>query len=161
MQNYNYSRSIVSPAEIEALREVIFERVRKRAESLAKDTQDKYTSSFKEELMDVARKSFDNPANPFMVITETEKPVESKLPEKQEEIGFKQKVTKENVKEIIKQKEDIVRQKIAQNEVASAMNIAGTDFENTQKLTGALQFLNAQAGIYMANKRKASFEALA
>ena len=63
---YSYNRkSIVSNSEIQALKEVIFERARERAEAMANSAQNQYTSSFKAEIMEIARNSFNSPSNPF------------------------------------------------------------------------------------------------
>ena len=170
MQSYSY-RGIVSKAETEALKELIFNRARQRAEALAKDTQEQYTSSFRDELMDIARNSFNAPNNPFTQKTEPVQQTES-LPKinrehdnvknnKLNDIGFKQKTNEESIKEIIKFKNDLAREAISQKEIAGVMNRASAGFENSQKFMGALDFLNSQAGIYMASQRKAKFDALA
>ena len=64
MQSYE-SKMIVSQSEVLALKELIFNRARQRAEALADDTKTKYTASFRDEVMDIARKSFDTNNNPF------------------------------------------------------------------------------------------------
>ena len=159
MQSYNYNM-IVSKNEAEALKEMIFNRVRQRAEAMTTDVQNSYTTSFKEEIMDIARNSFDTKRNPFVIQTSGQNN-DSKAPDKQPEIGFKQKVSEDNIKEIIRLKNENTRQRIAQDEISGIMNKAGAEFEKSQKFTGALQFLNTQAGVNLANKNKASFEALA
>ena len=160
MKNYDY-KSIVSKAEAEALKEMIFNRVRQRAEALNEETQDKYTTSFREDLMDVARNSFNSPENPFSQRIERRQINNSETVTKQPEIGFKQRTIPENIKDVIKQKNEIVNEALSHKEVTGVMDYAGADFKNTQQFVGALQFLNSQAGIYMANKNKASFETLA
>lgn len=160
MQTYNYN-GIVSRGEAEALKELIFNRVRQRAEALAKDTQNQYTSSFKEEIMDIARASFNNPNNPFAIKTETKQNNDKGYQAEKAEIGFKQKTTEEKIQEIIKQKNESSNGQIIQSERLDLMKNAGIDFKTNQQFTGALEFLNAQAGIYMAGKHKTSFEALA
>lgn len=160
MQNYDY-RSIVPKAEADALKEMIFNRVRQRAEALNKETQDKYTTSFKEELMDIARNSFTSPGNPFTQKLERKQADVAEQVNKKPEVGFKQREISENIKEVIKQKNEVVNEVLSHSEVSSVMDYAGADFRTTQQFMGALEFLNAQAGIYMANKNKASFEVLA
>lgn len=161
MQSYGYT-GIVSKAETEALKELIFNRARQRAEALAKDAQTQYTSSFREELMDIARSSFNAPGNPF---TEKNESVKNEPVVKGKEaagaIGFKQKTNEENIKEIIKFRNENARQSAAQSEISGVMYQAGTEFENSQKFMGALEFLNSQAGIYMASQKKARFDTIA
>lgn len=160
MQTYNYN-GIVSGAEREALKEMIFNRVRQRSEALAKDAQNKYTSSFKEEIMDIARNSFNTPGNPFAVKDESAKPKEQPQAEKGTEIGFKQKASEEEIKEIIRQKNEASNGTIIQSERLDLMKNAGIDFKTNQQFMGALEFLNAQAGINMAGKKKTTFDTLA
>lgn len=160
MQNYNYG-VIVSRTEVEALKELIFNRARQRAEAMAKDAQDKYTSSFREEIMDIARDSFNSSGNPFSQKIEPKKEEVSTKVEKDPQIGFEQKVNSETIKQMIKARNEASRASVSQNAVASVMDNAGSEFQNTQKFTGALEFLNSQAGIYMASQRKARFDKLA
>ena len=155
MQNYNYNKAIVSKAETEALKEMIFKRARQRAEALAQETQKQYTSSFKDEIMDIARSSFDAPGNPF-----AQNKTETKT-EKHNNIGFKQKQTDKEIKKIIQSKNDITKELTSQEEITRVMKAAATEFENTKQFVGALNFLNAQAGINLADRRKARFEIIA
>ena len=157
MQSYT---GIVSRAETEALKEHIFNRARQRAEALAKDTQDSYTSSFRYEVMNIARESFNAPGNPFAQPTQKVNDIPAKQ-ETEEDIGFKQKLNEDSIKEIIKYKNDMVKASIAQKEISGVMNHANTEFVNSQKFMGALDFLNSQAGIYMASQNKAKFDTLA
>ncbi len=160
MQNYNYN-AIVSRNEAEALKEMIFNRIRQRAEAMAKDAQNNYTTSFKEEIMDIARSSVEVQRNPFNTQIKEQKTNNVHSSEQKQEVGFKQKVSENNIKEIIRQKNEIVRENAAQNEIAGVMNKAGEEFGNSKNFVGALKFLNAQAGVNMANKHKTSFEAIA
>jgi len=160
MQSYD-SKSIVSKTEAQALKELIFNRARQRAEALSNDTQNKYTDSFRNELMDIARKSFNTPENPFARKIEETKKTEVVKSQPQQQIGFKQKTSEENIKEIIKLKNEIARESIIHKEIAEVMDNNGSDFAKRKNFTGALDFLNAQAGIYMAGKNKTSFEAIA
>ena len=159
MQNYN--RAIVSKSETEALKEMIFNRARQRAAALAQETQNQYTSSFKDEIMDIARSSFNAPGNPFaQKIAETNTETNIK-PKKQTQIGFEQKQTDKEINQIIKSKNDITKEIASQREISHVMQTAATEFENTKQFVGALNFLNAQAGINLADRRKARFEIIA
>lgn len=150
MSNYKFD-SIVSRSEADALKEMIFKRARERAEALAEDINTSYTSSVKNELMDIARDSFVSSKNPFAV-------KEEKKPEEPEnkEIGFPQRKIEEIKSQINYRTKDI-----AGKEVDSAMRDAGVDFRKKQSFIGALDFLNSQATIALINKRGKSFEALA
>jgi len=167
MSSYSYT-GIVSKAETEALKELIFNRARQRAENLAKDTQEKYTSSFREDIMDIARNSFNSPGNPFaqkteLVHNENQKVRENQpqVKERHNDIGFKQRTTENNIKEIIKFRNDLSKEKIANNEISGIMQQAGAEFTTSKNFTGALEFLNSQASIYMAGERKAKFDTIA
>ena len=161
MQNYNYNRAIVSKSETEALKEMIFNRARQRAAAMAQEAQNQYTSSFKDEIMDIARSSFNAPGNPFaQKITETKTENNAK-PEKQAQIGFEQKQTGKEINQIIKSKNDITKEIASQKEISRVMQTAATEFENTKQFVGALNFLNAQAGINLADRRKTRFEIIA
>ena len=161
MQNYNYNRAIVSKAETEALKEMIFNRARQRAEALAQETQNQYTSSFKDEIMDIARSSFNAPGNPFAQKIDQNKNKTSNTSEKQTQIGFEQKQTDKEINRIIKSKNDIRKELASQQEISQVMQTVSTEFENTKQFVGALNFLNAQARINLAGRGKANFEIIA
>lgn len=158
MQSYE-SKMIVSQSEVLALKELIFNRARQRAEALADDTKTKYTASFRDEVMDIARKSFDTNNNPFA--QNQKKSTAINNVEKQESVGFKQKTSAENIKKIIKAKSELVNEKIANREISGIMDDAGAEHIRTRNFTGALDFLNTQAVIKLADKNKSSFEAIA
>lgn len=160
MQNYNYG-VIVSRTEVEALKELIFNRARQRAEAMAKDAQNQYTSSFREEIMDIARDSFNASGNPFSQKITQEKKESTEKIEKNPQVGFEQKTDAETIQQMIKARNESVRATASQNAIASVMDNAGSEFQTTQKFTGALEFLNSQAGIYMAGQRQARFDKLA
>lgn len=161
MQNYNYNKAIVSNAETEALKEMIFNRARQRAAALAEETQNQYTSSFKDEIMDIARSSFGAPGNPFAQKAIKIHDENNNKHEKQTQIGFEQKQNEKDINKIIKSKSDLTKEIISQKEIAHVMQRAATEFEQTKQFVGALNFLNAQAGISLADSKKAKFEALA
>lgn len=166
MQNYGYT-GIVSKAETEALKELIFNRARQRAEAIAKSTQEEYTSSFRNEIMDIARSSFNTPGNPFAQRIENQQPKEHAVEEKTSTgerkpyVGFKQKTNEENIKRIIKSKNEMTSEAAAGREISGIMNSAGVEFADRKNFTGALEFLNSQASIYMASQKKAKFDAIA
>ena len=159
---YSYNRkSIVSNSEIQALKEVIFERARQRAEAMANSAQNQYTSSFKAEIMEIARNSFNSPSNPFA--QNLAQPIKNDpATEAKPKIGFPERKIPENIKnKIIESKNAEIKESISRDEVLSIMNKTGTDFGNRKNFVGALKFLNAQAGIYMAGQNKAKFDRLA
>lgn len=161
MQTNNYN-GIVSRAEADALKELIFNRVRQRTEALAKNAQNQYMDSMKDEIMDLARNSFNNPNNPFTIKSQNDINKTNKTQaEKGTEVGFKQKLTEERINEIIKQRNESSNGTIIQSERLDLIKNAGMEFKSSQQFTGALQFLNAQAGINMADKSKAKFDTLA
>ena len=160
MQSYE-SKMIVSQSEVQALKELIFNRARQRAEALANDTKTQFTTSFRDEVMDIARKSFNTNNNPFaQKINQVQNQTNNKV-EKQQTVGFKQKTSAENIKEIIKAKNQLINERAASQEISGIMDNAGSEYKNTQNFTGALSFLNAQAGIRLADRNKSSFEAIA
>lgn len=164
MYDYN-SKSLVSTTEREALKELIFKRARERAEALNKDTQEAYTTSIRNELMDIARDSFTSSGNPFAfnnteTVKETPaKPVETEAPK--QEIGFAERKISENLRASIEYKNNLIKEAAAQNEVESVMKDAGMDVGNRKNFMGALEFLNSQASLSIINKRKHGFEAIA
>ena len=81
MNSYKFE-SIVNRQEADALKEMIFKRARERADSIAKETQDTYTSAVKNDIMDLARDTFVSNKNPFSI-----EPVPAQ-PEEQAEVGF-------------------------------------------------------------------------
>jgi len=161
MQNYNYNGAIVSKAETEALKEMIFNRARQRAAALAQETQNQYTSSFKDEIMDIARSSFNTPGNPFAQKVSEAGNKENNKTAKQSQIGFEQKQTDKEINQIIKSKNELAKEIVTQKEIARVMQRATTEFEQTKQFVGALNFLNAQAGINIAGRKKANFEIIA
>lgn len=160
MPSYDY-RSIVSRNEVEALREVIFNRARQRAEAMANQVQTEYKNSFREEMMDIARNSFNAPGNPFgnKINALKEEPVQQA--QKTEQIGFEQHTSEEKIQEIIKSRSESSDKVLSQNEVYSVMNSAGTEFEKSKGFMGALDFLNSQASLSLMSSRKPNFEMIA
>jgi len=160
MYNYDY-KNIVSKTESEALKELIFNRARQRAEAMAQNAQNEYKNSFREELMDVARSSFSSPGNPFGVNSTLGEKSQTASSKETKQVGFTQKKSSNEIKEIIKAKNTSTSEYIAQNEIYGIMNGASADFEKSKNFTGALNFLNAHARIALAGRQKPSFEMLA
>ena len=163
MYRYDY-KSTVSKSESEALKALIFNRARERAEALSKKTQEDYTSSVKNELMDIARDSFKSTGNPFVPKQEEVKDEFVKTEqetEEKKEIGFPERKVVENLKASIEYKNNLIKEAVAQDEVKSVMKDAGMDFGNIKSFIGALNFLNTQASLSVINKRSKGFEAIA
>ncbi len=147
--NYKFD-SIVNKTEANALKEMIFRRVRERSENLAEDVQ--------EDVMNIARDSFVSKNNPFSQIINT--PIENKKVEKQEdrpEIGFPQKELNPRAIEETR----VIKDQILTATVQSAMNDARKTLSNKKSFVGALDFLNSQAAASLLRTRSDKFEALA
>ena len=162
MHNHDY-RNIVSRSETQALKEMIFNRARQRAEALTQDTQQQYTSNFKNEIMEIARNSFNAPGNPFSdkIVNQNHAGKQTANAGRQEEIGFPQKINAENIKEIIKERNSALDRSIANNEIMDVMQSSEISTDKSKNFVGALAFLNAQAGLQLAEQRKSKFEAIA
>lgn len=149
MNNYKFD-SIVNRQEADALKEMIFKRARERAESMTQEVQESYTSTVKNDIMDLARDTFVSKKNPFSIEAEPSQT------EQKAEIGF----SKRRVEEIKSQIN--YRNRTATEEVVEeTMSEARTEFGGKASFMGALNFLNSQASISLVNKRGKSFEALA
>ena len=168
---YNYSTpTTVNSQEAEALKEMIFNRVRSRAEALNKETQESYVDNVQIELMDLARASFRSTKNPFMgsntpveektsKLEETEEVYVEKAESKTYEgIGFAQ-TRNDYVYSQIKLKTNISNESLAKDAVMSTMSDARQSLENKSSFMGALNFLNSQASIAIVNKTGKHFEA--
>ncbi len=163
MSSYRFN-SIVNQQEADALKDMIFKRVRERAESLTKDTQDSYTSAIKNDIMDLARDTFVSSKNPFSITPKSEaaaqaEPIEEHKQEKPE-IGFQQRKIADIKAQIANRNKNTVEE-IANNTVNDVMADAGKEFTNKTSFMGALNFLNSQASISLISKKGKSFEALA
>ncbi len=149
--------SIVSKHEAEALKEMIFSRVRARSESMTEDVQ--------EDIMDIARSSFVSKDNPFSRIiensqTEVSKPEEaseSEVKEKDDEIGFPVHAIKSRVTN----QSRVLNEQMAQAAIENNMLSAREALSNKQSFMGALNFLNSQAAISLIRTRADKFEILA
>ncbi len=149
MNSYKFE-SIVNRQEADALKEMIFKRARERADSIAKETQDTYTSAVKNDIMDLARDTFVSNKNPFSI-----EPIQAQ-PEEQEEVGFSKRRVEE-IKSQINYRNRTTSEKV----VEETMSEARIEFGGRTSFMGALNFLNSQASISLVNKRGKNFEALA
>ena len=150
--NYKFD-TIVNRTEANALKEMIFKRVRERSENMAEDIQD--------DVMNVARDSFVSKNNPFSQIINT--PVENKNVEriskedKKPEIGFPQRELKPRAIEETR----IIKEQIMAATVQSTMNDARSALNKNKGFVGALDFLNSQGAVSLMRTRSDKFEALA
>ena len=158
MSNYNYN-SIVSNQEAEALKEMIFKRARERAQAMADEVDNNYTTSVQNEIMDLARNAFVAQRNPFSIKTETK---EASLEEekKNEEIGFAKRRVKEFKNQITNRSNEI-GSNIATNEIELVMADTRSSIGKNYSFVGALEFLNSQASIALVKNKGKTFEALA
>lgn len=138
------SSSIVNKNEADALKEMIFRRVRERSQAATDDVQ--------ADVMELARDSFVSKNNPFSQIVKKEKEEEVNEPE----IGFSQKKRPENVQ--IKQRNDIINEQIASKAIQNNMVEARAALSSKQSFMGALNFLNSQAAVSLIRTRADKFE---
>ena len=138
--------SIVNKNEADALKEMIFKRVRERAQSMNEDMHS--------DIMDIARDSFVSSNNPFSRIVESS-PVqqEAKEPEAKAQdnsIGFP-------VKEpALKQAK--INEQISTAVINNNMLEARNTLSSKQSFMGALNFLNSQAAVSLIKTRADRFE---
>ena len=156
MTGYNYN-SIVGRQEAEALKEMIFKRARERAESLTQDVQDEYTSSAQNDVMEIARNSFNASRNPFS-FSEV-KPVE-KTGTKREDVGFPPRKIESVSESPSESSLKATNDRIIKNTIEANMAEAGSALRQKQSFMGALNFLNAQASVALVKKSGKSYEAL-
>ncbi len=168
MAGYNYN-SIVSRHEAEALKEMIFKRARERAEVLANDVQEEYTTSAQNDVMEIARNSFVSSKNPFSFTNEL-KNTESKIVDNSEqgsdnkqgeEIGFPPRKPENGSQVHAEYKIKTSGDEIIKSTIEANMNEARNALSTKQSFMGALNFLNAQATVALIKKNGKSFEALA
>ena len=168
MNNYNLN-SIVSRQEADALKEMIFKRVRERAESMTKDVNDSYTSNVHNDVMNLAREAFvSDSRNPFAISNrqpeDVVKQVESNKVEQKDsrdsEIGFPQRKI-DDIKSQIKYRNTQVNEQIVNNALESNMEDARIGLEQNKGFMGALNFLNSQATIALVKNKGKAFDAIA
>ena len=162
--SYNFN-SIVSKSEANALKEMIFQRVRERSESMTDDIQN--------DVMDIARESFVSKNNPFsQIINKTVSDIEintkpelksdtveisSKSENKENlEIGFPQRELKARAQE----QERMVKDEISTIALRNTMNEARESLTNKKSFLGALNFLNSQGAVSLMRTRSDRFEVI-
>ena len=166
MHTFN-THTTVNRQEAEALKEMIFNRVRARAEALNKETQNSYVDNVQTELMDLARTSFVSNKNPFS----SSKPSSTvEIPAKEEVtltqttsnniegLGFETPKSK-YINSQIKLKTDISNEELTKSAVMATMDEASKSLQSKSTFMGALNFLNSQASIAIVNKTGKRFEA--
>ena len=158
MSSYNYD-SIVSKAEADALKDMIFRRVRERAEALNEETQNSYTTNVRADIMDLARESFTASKNPFSINEEKHYMPEVKQPEP-EEIRLAREHA-EAIRAQIDYRTKIASENIANDAAREAMNEARESLSKKSSFLGALDFLNEQATISLVSKNGTIFNAIA
>ena len=136
--------SIVNKNEADALKEMIFRRVRERAQSMTDDVQ--------VDVMEIARDSFVSNNNPFSQIANKEE-----APKEQKEIGFPARKTE---KTPAVQKTKILNEQIASQAIQNNMIEARNALSNKKSFMGALNFLNSQAAVSLIKTRTDRFEVI-
>ena len=136
--------SIVNKNEADALKEMIFRRVRERAQSMTDDVQ--------VDVMEIARDSFVSNNNPFSQIANKEE-----APKEQKEIGFPARKTE---KTPAAQKTKILNEQIASQAIQNNMIEARNALSNKKSFMGALNFLNSQAAVSLIKTRTDRFEVI-
>ena len=146
--------SIVNKHEADALKEMIFRRVRERSESMTDDVQ--------QDVMDIARESFVSKNNPFSKIIESSPAPEVKAeakPQKaagEEGIGFPVREIKS-----ASNSSRLINEQITQAAIENNMLSAREGLSSKKSFMGALNFLNSQAAISLIRTRADKFEIIA
>ena len=147
--------TFVNRQEADALKEMIFRRVKERSEGMTEEVQD--------DIMDMARDSFVSKSNPFSQIVEkTGMKQENNTPELEkkdvdtEEIGFSLPHNKPN----ISNNNRLINEQVVNSQIISTMQEARSELSNKKSFMGALNFLNSQASISLIKTRGKNFEAV-
>ena len=168
--NYQFN-SYVNKKEAEALKEMIFRRVRERAQSMTDDVQ--------ADVMSIARESFTSKGNPFAQLInmpleaeaaqneKAAKPQETKTSAlhefveaaeaKAQEIGFPQR----NEMQIVTSQNKAIQEQASARNIQTTMKEAREGLSNRKSFMGALEFLNSQAAVSLLNKRSRGLEIVA
>lgn len=146
--------SLVNKNEADALKEMIFKRVRERSANMSEDMQ--------QDIMDIARESFVSTNNPFSKIIEnntikTIEKTETEENETTEDIGFSLKKHNERASNQSK----LINEQLTQATLENTMLSAREGLSNKKSFMGALNFLNSQAAISLIRTRADKFEILA
>lgn len=155
--SYNVN-SFVNKDEANALKEMIFSRVRERSQSMSEDLQS--------DVMDIARESFvsrNNPFSQFVQNSQNSNNSDINLPSENikevqpnQNIGFPQRQPKARAVEQAR----VVQEKITTGTINNNMNEAREGLTNKKSFMGALNFLNSQAAISLMRTRSDRFEAV-
>ena len=148
--------SLVTRHEADALKEMIFRRVRERSENMTDDVQ--------QDIMDIARDSFISQNNPFSKIAAEKQPEETKLVQSHEDSAAKENNIGFPVREIkskLTNGSRIINEQISQAAIENNMLSAREALSKKQGFMGALNFLNSQAAISLIRTRADKFEILA
>ena len=145
--------SIVNKQEAEALKEMIFRRVRERSNSMNEEVHT--------EVMDMARDSFVSSHNPFSQIVEKTNVQPESNPKELVQKG----VDNENIGFAMPQKQPkafnqshLINEQVANAEIKNNMREARAGLSNNKSFMGALNFLNSQAAISLIKTRSDKFE---
>lgn len=148
--------SFVNKNEADALKEMIFRRVRERAQAMSENVQD--------DVMDLARESFvsnDNPFSKIVAKAESKNPAPETMPQKEvqnnKEIGFPQRTLNQNAVE----QGRVLSEQITASALNNTMNEAREGLSNKKSFMGALNFLNSQAAVSLMRTKTETFEVLA
>ena len=171
------SNSTVDRHEAEALKEMIFNRVRARAEAINNDVQTSYVDNIQNDLMDSARNAFIATKNPFSLnnsdntVTAQAEKVE-KAETKKETIKVSEHAKSESYEKFqtwLNSNEDLkldtekktafANEKLIKDTITSTMDDARSSYEKKSNFMGALDFLNSQASIALVNRKGSRFEA--
>ena len=166
--DYNF---IVNKTEADALKEMIFKRVRDRAEVLDDNIKNSYTSDIKKDIMDLAHNSLVKTNNPFTNKLEeikdttgqqkTNEVVEE--PQKAENInsiGFNINYSEEKIVQT-ETRINNINNEISVKEIQAGMKEAREGLQNKKTFIGALNFLNSQASISLIKKYSDRFDIIA
>ena len=158
--NYKFD-SIVNKQEAEALKDMIFKRVRERSQAMTDDVQ--------ADVMSLARESFvksnNNPFAQFIDGEENSKPAQTPAAKTTEStgthdmpdgIGFPQRELKARAQE----QERMVKDEISTIALRSTMNEARESLSNKRNFLEALNFLNTQGSVSLMRTRSDRFEVM-
>lgn len=151
--------SFVNRQEADALKEMIFNRVRERSSSMNEEIQS--------DVMDLARDSFVSKDNPFSQIINNSsvttqgtdaKPANTEVSDTVDNgIGFAlpQKIKRTD------NSSRLINEQVINAEITTTMQEARAGLSNKKSFMGALNFLNSQAAISLIKTRGNKFEMLA
>ena len=157
--------SFVKNSEANALKEMIFNRVRERSQSISEDVQS--------DVMDSARESFVSNNNPFSQIiahkpaqtdsfesavksVQKEAEIQQKTEIKEDAVGFSVHEPKARASEQTR----MVQAQITSSAIMNTMDDAREGLSNKTSFMGALNFLNSQAAVSLMRTRADRFEVL-